>query len=113
MRRRNGVTAVLLLCYLLVPAVSFGEAGFQTGSVTNNCNGEVYLTFVSRTGQENSKTVMPGQSVPVPEDTIEVKAELLNDVYGDETTSVDITMPDGSSHMLQSLPGSARIPGQN
>lgn len=82
----------------------------QTGSVTNNCNGEIIVTFISRAGDENDASLMPSQSTIVPRDTVEVKAELMDAIYGDETMSVAITMPDGSAHTLQSLPGSVRIP---
>ncbi|MBU9889245.1 MAG: hypothetical protein KTQ49_05195 [Candidatus Omnitrophica bacterium] len=52
---------------------------------------------------------MPSQSIPVPPDTVEVQAELMNAVYGDETTLVEIFMPDGSFHALQSLPASVHV----
>jgi len=80
--------------------------------VTNNSNAEVYLTFLSGTGEENSTAVMPNQTVSIPATTIEVQAELLEDVFEDETTTLNITMPDGSTHVLQSLPATVRIPGE-
>lgn len=86
------------------------DSGYQTGSVTNSCNGEVIVTFINVTGEETSTTMQTSQTFPVPADTAEVKAELLGDIYGDETMAVEITMPDGSAHVLQSLPGSVRIP---
>ncbi len=90
-------------------AVAEDNSNYQTGSVTNSCNGEINVTFISRTGEDYSKTLMPNQSAQVPADTVEVKAELMDDLYEDETTTVEITMPDGSAHNLQSLPGSVRI----
>ena len=84
--------------------------GYQTGSITNSCNGEIIVTFINRDGEESSTTMQTSQTFSIPADTVEVKAELKGDAYEDETMSVGIVMPNGSAHTLQSLPGSVRIP---
>ncbi|HOW60020.1 MAG TPA: hypothetical protein PLO78_09895 [Candidatus Omnitrophota bacterium] len=84
-------------------------SNLQAGRVSNNSNGEIYVFTTSRSGTEANRELMPGQSVDIPADTAEVKAELVDDSFGDEIIDVYVLMPDGSSHNLSALPATVRI----
>ena len=81
----------------------------RSGRVTNDSNGEIYIYTTSRAGSEATWEVMPGQNIDIPADTVEVRAELVDDSFGDVSISVEVMMPDGSTHAINSLPATVRI----
>jgi len=79
------------------------------GYATNDSNVEIYLTCVNRAGGEETQEIMPGQTLTVPAETVEVRAELVDSSMGDDDISVEIAMPDGQTRTLRALPGTVRI----
>ena len=81
----------------------------QPGYVTNNSNVQLYITTISsHLGAQRTLTAMPGQTLSLPEDVVEVRTQPLNS-RADSKISLEVVLPDGSRHHISSPHGSAHL----
>lgn len=83
--------------------------GHESGRVSNNSNAEIYAFVTTQSGSEATFILMPGQTVDLLSDTVEVRMELVDDSFGDQVISIEVVMPDGTAHSVSSLPATVRL----
>jgi hypothetical protein len=84
------------------PGVKKPAIPLQAGYAKNNGNIQIFLTVSKQGGQTVNHRVMPGQTVTIPEDTVEVKLGSLGSNRGNEEVFLLIVMPDGKQHIVRS-----------
>ena len=92
------------------PPAAKSAPPLQPGYVTNHCNIQLYVTFISSLlGSQRTQVLMPSQTITVPKDTVEVRTQPLNSTFKDTNGQVEVLMPDGSRQSIPSSQGSVYL----
>ncbi|MDD5218088.1 MAG: hypothetical protein PHN49_07050 [Candidatus Omnitrophica bacterium] len=93
-------------------AGTLSKPTLQPGYATNHSNVQLYLTTISSRGAQRTSVLMPGQTVTIPADVEEVKAQPFSH-RSDLTIQVEVLMPDGSRQSILSPRGSVYLKEYN